>query len=133
MPLLVRTSRVSYSGLDRLDITHKSARGIGRAFAPSWRILEPALRARRNADGLRGAGKDAAAERLEGAAWERYSEAYRAEMRQSYEAQRPAWTTLLARPSATLVCYCTDPKRCHRTLLAGYLERLGAKVVGEVG
>ena len=151
MTLTVHTARVSYDGADRLDVT----RGAGRegiAFAPSWAILRPALdllsvaRSMRAAADHAGAAKpdDAAlaescvemtraAEAIEIGAWALYVEAYRGEMRESYRANRPAWNALLARESVTLVCYCTDPARCHRTLLAGILAKLGATVAGERG
>ncbi len=29
------------------------------------------------------------------------------------------------------VCFCADHTQCHRTLLAGFLGKLGANVVGE--
>lgn len=142
MTLTVHTARVSYDGADRLDVTRKSAGPDGIAFAPSWAILRPALDARTRADDARrGMHRDPpigemhreAAERIEREAWEAYVPAYVAEMRESYRTQRAAWRALLARESVTLVCYCTDPARCHRTLLAGILAKLGATVAGERG
>lgn len=154
MTLTVHTARVSYDGADRLDITRKSAGPEGIAFAPSWAILRPALdlldvtrsmRSASRAEELRSAsmvgpvasrqlatlrvGADALAE----SAWALYSAAYAAEMRESYRTQRAAWRALLARSEVTLCCYCTDPARCHRTLLAGILAKLGATVAGERG
>ena len=152
MTLIVHTARVSYAGADRLDVTRKSAPPEGIAFAPSWAILRPALdllsvaRSMREAADHAGAAKpdDAtlaesclemtrAAEAIESGAWSLYVEAYRGEMRESYRTQRAAWDALLSRESVTLVCYCTDPARCHRTLLAGILAKLGATVAGERG
>lgn len=46
MTVRVHSARVSYNGADRLDITRASATGHGLAFAPSWRILRPAIDAR---------------------------------------------------------------------------------------
>jgi uncharacterized protein (DUF488 family) len=38
--------------------------------------------------------------------------------------------SLLARGPVALLCGCTDPERCHRSLAAAYLaERLGASVI----
>lgn len=135
MTLTVHTARVSYDGADRLDITRKSAGPDGIVFAPSWAILGPALKAREVADWLLKASlwEREAAERIEREAWEAYVPAYIAEMRESYRTHRAAWDALLARESVTLVCYCTDPERCHRTLLAGILAKLGATVAGESG
>jgi uncharacterized protein YeaO (DUF488 family) len=121
MTVAVYTARVSYSGPDRLDVTRKSAVGHGMAFAPSWKILGPMVRLRRVrcADGI-------SAE-----AWARYVADYTVEMRASYRGNYPAWGWLLAEERRTLVCYCTDPAHCHRTVLAGILATLGAKVMGE--
>lgn len=116
----VYTARVTYAGADRLDVTRKSANRDGRAFAPSWDILKPALYLRRE-HGV------AAFE----AHWPRYVLDYTREMRQSYREQRAAWDALLARESVTLLCYCTDPAHCHRTVLAEILGKLGATVKGE--
>ena len=46
--------------------------------------------------------------------------------------ERAAWDALLARPAVVLVCYCTDPARCHRRVLAELLAKLGAVDLGEV-
>ena len=119
MTLLVRTARLSYSGPDALNVTRKSADATGIVFAPSWRILKPALVARR--DG-----------RLD-EAWPGYVADYTTEMRRSFREQRAAWDALLARESVTLTCYCAQADRCHRTLLAGFLAKLGATYTGEVG
>lgn len=120
MTLTVHTARVSYRGPDRLDVTRKSAGPNGLPFAPSWRILGPMLRLRGDEGPL-----------AIGAAWPKYVADYTAEMRRSYVEQRPAWDRLLARPEVTLVCYCTDPAHCHRTVLAGLLVKLGATSMGE--
>lgn len=118
--MIVYTSRVTYAGADRFDVTRKTGAKAGHPFAPSWAILRPALEARR-------AGRETEA------TWETYSAAYSEEMRRSYRAHRRAWDDLLARPEVTLVCYCTDPARCHRTLLAAILVKLGATYKGERG
>lgn len=114
----VYAARVDYIGLDRLDVTRKSAGLAGLPFAPSWRILGPMIALRRS-------GGD------ERAAWPGYAADYTAEMRASFRASRPAWDALLARDEVTLVCYCADPAFCHRTLLAEILSKLGAKPCGE--
>lgn len=44
-----------------------------------------------------------------------------------------AWRALLARPRVVLACYCADPERCHRTILArDILPKLGATYRGEL-
>lgn len=130
MTLTVHTARVNYDGADRLDVTRKSAGPEGIAFAPSWAILRPALDLLKCAEL---ACSDCDGQRIAHMTWALYSAAYAAEMRESYRTQHAAWRALLARESVTLVCYCTDPERCHRTLLAGILAKLGATVAGERG
>lgn len=132
MPLLVRTARITYDGPDRLDITWKSSTGMGRAFAPSWGILEPALRARRQAERQAAKGERKQAEQLIEESWQRYVVSYRAQMHESYRCRREDWERLLRQHTVVLVCYCTDTVHCHRTLLAGYLGKLGATVAGEL-
>ncbi len=117
MTLLVHTSRVTYAGPDRLDVTRKSG---DPTFAPSWAILRPMLALRR-AEGAMSVAY----------AWPRYVRDYTAEMRTSYRLNRAVWDVLLARESATLLCYCTDAAHCHRTVLAGILGKMGATVRGE--
>ncbi len=137
-PLRVWTARISYRGADRLDITRagadtakrKGARFDGLPWAPSWRILRPALDARSLAWTMRAADPEGA-ERVERHAWEVYEEAFRAEMRVSFLAHHEAWAELLAARERTLVCYCTDAAHCHRRLLASMLAKCGAVDMGE--
>ena len=50
---------------------------------------------------------------------------------EAYRENRERWAALLARPEATLLCFCNDPARCHRTVLARLLVKLGATYCGE--
>ena len=45
---------------------------------------------------------------------------------------RAAWRALLARRRVVLACFCTNPERCHRRLLARILARCGAVDRGEL-
>lgn len=131
MTLEVYTARMGYRGPDWLDVTlggnrqrieagEGPHRGIGMAFAPSARLLSPHLAKRRGGE-------------LTDAEWTAYAAGYRAEMQASYRARRRAWDTLLAWPRVVVLCFCSgDPARCHRTLLAGFLEKLGATNHGEI-
>ena len=121
MTILIHTARVTYTGPDRLDVTRKSG---DPTFAPSWRILGPMLTLRRQADIGYMPSRFAHA-------WPQYVFDYTAEMRTSYCEHRAAWDALLARDEVTLLCYCTDPMHCHRTVLAEILGKLGATVRGE--
>lgn len=150
----IYTARVGYVGLDALDISRKSSRGVGTAFAPSWDILRPALDARAAFEGARDAVAHAeklvgegelspgcasvewfaleVAEREWRDAWARYVEDFTAEMRRSYVRLRDDWNALLVCPLVTLCCYCTDPAHCHRTLLArDIFPKLGCTYGGE--
>ena len=113
----VHTDRIFYAGADRLDITRKSG---NPTFAPSWRILRPMIDARRHGPSWVWL-------------WPQYVKDYTAEMRISYRENRAVWDALLARDEVTLVCYCIDPKHCHRTVLAEILGKLGATVRWERG
>lgn len=118
---LVYSARLSYGGPDRLDVTRASATE-GLFLAPSWAILRPALEAFRVLHGP-------ALER----AWLDYVERYTAEMRASYRKHRDAWHDLTQRERVVLVCFCTDPKRCHRAILREHLlPALGAVDAGEI-
>lgn len=120
MTLIVYTARIGYRGPDAFDVTRKTATGHGLAFAPSWKILGPVLKSRRE-NGPGGAF----------VGWEQYVLDYTAEMRASYRGSYQAWAWLLEQPERTLLCYCNDPAHCHRTILAGILGKLGADVRGE--
>lgn len=147
--LQVFTAHVSTRDPDRVDVTRKSGGVAGLPFAPSWRILMPAIDARRQAERLMAAARaeellDAPdrcdewalaeeAARIVGEAWAVYEPAYLAEMRVSYRENRAAWDALLARRRVVLVCYCPTRERCHRGLLAGrILPAFGATDHGEI-
>jgi uncharacterized protein YeaO (DUF488 family) len=120
MPPIVHTARLGYCTADGLDVTRNDP--VGVVFAPSPGILRPALAAvHKRPKGT-----------LE-AEWAACHEAYVAEMRRSYRDARATWDEVLARPSLTLRCFCADAERCHRTVLAEILVRLGAVFVGERG
>lgn len=138
MTLRVYTARIGTRGLtDAMDVTRKSARGDGLAFAPSWEILRPALDDLKNGADLVGYAQDPHNDLLgrymQHRAWARYYTAFLREMRESYRRDRRPWDRLLARDSVTLLCYCADPAFCHRTILAeDILPRLGAERAHEV-
>jgi hypothetical protein len=128
--LVVHAARMGYRGVDYLDVSLQGNmrradagevgghRGIGLAFCPSPGLLYPYISKRKFG-------------RLQPSDWPVYREAYLAEMRQSYRTARVAWDALLALPEVTLLCFCTDPAECHRTVLGGILAKLGAEVRGE--
>lgn len=113
--MAIYTSRISYSGIDRLDITRKSGTE-GLIFAPSWQILGPRIKARKQGVFL---------------PWEDYVCDFTKEMRESYKNNKDRWKFYANVPMITLCCYCTDFNFCHRTLVANFLVKLGAEYKGE--
>ena len=139
MTLLVYTSRINYGGPDRLDVTAgglfkaKKAKEKfeGAAFAPTGKLVGWGKNMMREAERRRVQNDPGAADFAEWV-WKMYAQRYHFLMRESYKKKRRAWDRLLARERVVLVCYCVDGERCHRRLLAGYLEKLGALDRGEV-
>lgn len=132
MTLQVFTSRISYRGADRFDVTRKSGGDFGRIFAPTWYTLRPALNARRQADRLRKAGRVDEVHAIEERAWATYVPSFEGEMDASIELYPRAWADLLARARVVLVCYCPKRERCHRGLLVPMLVARGAVDGGEI-
>lgn len=124
MTLQVFTARLGLKDPDYLDVSlqgnlRRLHRGIGIFFAPSPHLLYPFLSKRKH----RGLTEED---------WKEYSARYTEEMRKSYRDRRSAWDELLSWQRVVLLCFCTDPERCHRRVLAGILTRLGAVDHGEV-
>lgn len=119
MPLQVWTARISCRDPDVLNITRKSGNQV---YAPSWRLLGPALARRRENV------------QLTDEEWKRaYAAPYLREMAQSSKLHHTIWSHLLKQRRVVLVCYCVNSKRCHRTLLGLFLQqRLGAEYRGEL-
>jgi uncharacterized protein YeaO (DUF488 family) len=115
--LEVWTARISTRDPDALNVTRKSG---DKTFAPSWALLGPMVDIRRS-------GKVATEEQ-----WKDYAKAYIKEMFASRARHPEEWARLLGRSRVVLTCYCTNPKRCHRTILGRILERLGATFWGEL-
>jgi ribA/ribD-fused uncharacterized protein len=114
MALAVYTGQVGrYRGVDGLDVTLKSSRGIGRAFAPSqW-------------DMVRGVKRGTVSEA-------QYREWYLDVLRASFRTRQAAWQHVLQQPQVVLLCYCRPGEFCHRQILAEVLGKLGAEVKGEM-
>ena len=61
--------------------------------------------------------------------WATYARRYRAEMRRPPGARLIALLAALSRRTSFSVgCYCEDPSRCHRSLLAELLRDAGAEM-----
>lgn len=132
MGLTLYTSRLGYrAGKPWLDVSLQGnlrraekgevggQDGVGLLLAPSPDLLYPYLSAKRWG-------------RLGPGAFDRYAEAYTAEMRARYKdpRTRPIFHQLLQTPQGTdrelvLLCFCVDSTECHRTVLADLLVRAG--------
>lgn len=106
--MIVWTSRISYHGADRLDVTMLSTDRLGIQFAPPEALLKPLLDKRKKMPNQRLPDEDFRA----------YAEAYKQELRERFERNRAPFEELLARPVVTLVCFCRHSDQCHRTILA---------------
>ena len=95
-----------------LDVTVKGQDPLGKFFAPTWDIVM---------GHKKGLISDA-----------KYTSVYHDLMLKSYRDHRDVWENLLAREYLVLLCYCRPGKFCHRHILAEYLGKLGAEVIGEV-
>jgi hypothetical protein len=105
------TAQYKYVGNDRLDITVKGKDPIGRCFTPTWKMVLGSKEGKLS--------------------WDEYQQVYRELMQKSYRENSGAWNDVLGRDEVTLVCFCASGTNCHRSLLAGYLEKLGAEYMGE--
>ena len=113
---------ITRAGCDRLLRENKPAPGV--ILAPSAKLVFPALRAL----------KAARSEDERTAIWLDYRRAYLEELRRNVACgigpERLA--ALLSRQRLVLVCFCTDPLRCHRSLAGGLLAERGAVYRGEM-
>lgn len=107
--LLVYTSQYRYSGERRLDITAIKGSDL---FRPNWEMVS-AFKSGNMTE-------------------KQYEELYHNMMQQSYKENREGWQRLLASDWVVLVCFCRADTFCHRYLLAEYLEKCGAKYLGEI-
>ena len=108
--LKVFTASMGYDGdKETLDITVKSGE---ETFAPTWSMVMKSKKGEMS--------------------WQEYRKKYYEMMRKSYRQNRDRWQQLLEQDEVVLLCYCNDPERCHRRLLAEMLAEAGAEYVGEI-
>lgn len=100
----VCTGRVSYSGVDGLDITVKSGKGIGKVFAPTWDMVMGVKQ-----------GRITEAE---------YTERFLNLLRERYRQDEGAFIEVLKREQVVLMCYCRAGAFCHRHLVVDVLEKV---------
>lgn len=113
MALSIHTSNVRlYQGADGLDVTAKSAAGVGVVLAPSTALL-------RRYHPRWGGRFD----------WEAYSEEYLQLLCDRRRRNRAPFDEILRLRTVTLLCYCRVASRCHRTLAADFLTKIAPGVV----
>jgi uncharacterized protein YeaO (DUF488 family) len=110
--LKVYTSRITYNGPNKLDITVKNQDNIGRIFAPTWDIVTYYK------EGV--------------ISEEQYTNKYHKMMLKSYDINHHMWEEILSRKRVVFCCFCPANAFCHRFILAGYFESLGAVYCGEI-
>jgi hypothetical protein len=130
--LTIHTARISYSGEDRLDVTAKSAPAEGKPFAPTWPLVKWGLSMREQAK-RKLATREPNARSFNEWWWKIYRMRYEGQMEGSGARFKVTWDALLKRERVVLVCYCTEPERCHRSVLAELLAAKGAYYAGEIG
>ena len=121
----VGTARIDYRGQAGqlvLNTTIKSGAGLGKVFAPTWKMVM--------------------ASKQNEIPWEYYIEKYTALMRQRYLANPAAFLEALNSDELIVCCYCRDThdttRHCHRYILVEILEKIaqhhgiGFEYIGEV-
>ena len=108
---------------ERVLITRYRPRGVPKGqepwdrwdkrLAPSVAVLDAHLGRRRE-------GRKVVARDLEPISWEEFTRRFQAEL--EAEPAREALAELRASGDAVLLCYCADPSRCHRALVASALR-----------
>src|SRR5258708_38983906 len=94
------TSRIGYQGPDGLDITVKSATGIGRLLAPTWAMV----------------GGVKHWNRYKTLTSEEYTALYYELLRNRFRADRQPFLDLVQREYLVLLCFCPVGAFCHRHL-----------------
>jgi hypothetical protein len=125
------------------------APSLGAVFAPTHKLLRPALEARERASQLAAGGNVVDAVALETSSWTRYASGdgtgtgFMAQMSASRRRYAAIWGLVASQPSVSLACFCSKPAwwpadtpwdhHCHRYLVAKSLEGMGGVGMGEVG
>lgn len=112
----VYTSNIRYTGENRLDITRKNNHFKGHHFAPTWKMIHMYK-----------------AHKL---AWPDYVEQYmdliNHRLRTNPETSKIV-AELLSKGEVTFMCFCRNPDKCHRTVLADmFVTMYGATYGGEI-
>lgn len=114
----IHTGRVGRIYPDALDITVKSATGIGRLLAPTKAMVY----------GYKAGTGDTRFNNYRALSEADYTTQYLDLLRTRYRANRRAFEQLLAQ-DWTMQCYCTPGAFCHRRIVAEYvLPRIAQQI-----
>ena len=114
---IVYTSRIAYSGQDRLDTTVKSGAGLGKVLAPTWDLVGGIKHHETE-------GRDPRWVRYIPITRKQYIEGYYTLLRMRYKADSAPFLALLERERFTICCYCAVGAFCHRHLAVDILEKI---------
>lgn len=109
MTLRIYTAQMAYKGPHAHDTTVKTGRSC---FMPSWEIV---------LDHKNGKITD-----------EAYTEMYLSLLLTSLTGLKKKWLSVLKQDEVVLTCFCGRGQFCHRYLIALFLEKFGAKYMGEI-
>jgi hypothetical protein len=104
----VYTSRIGYRGDSGLDITVKSAKGIGELLAPTWALV---------GGHKQWAGYTPLTDDL-------YTSIYLDLLRSRFRTNEGAFIELIQRPQVCLLCYCRTGVFCHRHIALDVLQKI---------
>jgi len=104
----VYTSRIGYRGQSGLDITVKSAKGLGKILAPTWALV-----------GGYKCWQDYAP-----LTDQQYTTLYLDLLRARYRVNAQAFIEIIQREHVVLLCYCHTGAFCHRHLAVKVLEKI---------
>lgn len=110
--LRLYTARVNYPGADRIDITRRA----GHCMAPSGMLLSKTLHA-------------VATGEPRAQVFARYEPAYLEEMREGWRLGPVRAFIESLRTEVTLVCFCPDPRTCHRRLAAEIITKVNREAL----
>src|SRR5260221_1877531 len=105
---IVYTSRIGQANGSALDITVKSATGLGKVLAPTWELVG-------GVKGWKGYTQLSP---------EQYTERYYELLRARFRANSAAFLEILEREEIALACYCRQGVFCHRHLAVDILEKI---------
>lgn len=114
---VVYTSRIGYTGADRLDTTVKSGNGLGKLLAPTWELVGGIKHHETQ-------GADPRWLKYSPITQEQYVQGYYELLRARYQANAKAFLTILQLDRVVCCCYCKAGIFCHRHLAVEILEKI---------